>query len=252
MYHRVRYCTAEGKGCFMKLVVSDTDGTVLMRGEREIGRVASEAIDYVLNSGAAFAVASGRSFGELKRIFKRWEDKIYFIASDGALTVHGGETLFEFPISDFSSDCFAAHGKYMTFLKAKSLQLVRAHLKHYENHVMQIDDLSEADAPIYKITDFSRREKPSGGAEELFKVYESRDMTEYVAKGVNKGTALLLLSEFLGIPKEEILAFGDGKNDVEMFSRAGLACAVGNAPPEIKRKADRVADFNVTVLEGLI
>lgn len=236
----------------MKLVVSDLDGTILMRGEREIGRVASEAIDYILNSGAKFAVASGRSFGELKSIFGRREDEIYFIASDGALAVHGGETLFEFPISDFSSDCFAAHGKYMTFFKGKSLPLTRAHLKHYKNHVTQIEELSEADAPIYKITDFSGREEPSEKEPELFKVYESRDMAEYVAKGVNKGAALSLLSDYMGIPREEIIAFGDGKNDIEMFSRAGLSCAVENASPEIKKKADRVANFNVTVLEGLI
>lgn len=233
--------------CFMKLVVSDLDGTILMRREREIGREAANAIDYVLESGNAFAVASGRSYGELKRLFERWEDRIYFIASDGAIGIYREKTLFEHPISTFTSTVFAAHGKYMTFLKGADVSLLRAHLSHYHNHVMTVSDFSEIDAPVYKITDFSR-----DGKGELSEVYRSRDMAEYVSPGVNKGTALSELCSHLNLDLSETVAFGDGENDLEMFAAAGLSVAALSAPPNIKKRADKTAAFKTDELKRLI
>jgi hydroxymethylpyrimidine pyrophosphatase-like HAD family hydrolase len=42
----------------------------------------------------------------------------------------------------------------------------------------------------------------------------------------------------------EIAVIGDGGNDVAMFERAGLSIAMGNASPQVQRKADFVTDSN--------
>jgi 5-amino-6-(5-phospho-D-ribitylamino)uracil phosphatase len=59
-----------------------------------------------------------------------------------------------------------------------------------------------------------------------------------VDKGVSKGKALQALSAHLGIEKEEVLAIGDGSNDVSLLSAAGLAVSMQNSPTELKAVAD--------------
>jgi hypothetical protein len=60
----------------------------------------------------------------------------------------------------------------------------------------------------------------------------------------NKGVALTEIAKLSGIPLAEIAAIGDGSNDVAMFERAGLSIAMGNASPQVQRKADFVTDNN--------
>jgi Cof subfamily protein (haloacid dehalogenase superfamily) len=60
----------------------------------------------------------------------------------------------------------------------------------------------------------------------------------------NKGAALSEIARLLGMPLAEIAVIGDGGNDVAMFERAGLSIAMGNASPQVQRKADLVTDSN--------
>jgi Cof subfamily protein (haloacid dehalogenase superfamily) len=64
------------------------------------------------------------------------------------------------------------------------------------------------------------------------------DLIEIIPKGVNKGTALLELSEILGVDLKDIVAIGDSMNDIEMIRLAGLGVAVGNAREPVKIVAD--------------
>ena len=45
-----------------------------------------------------------------------------------------------------------------------------------------------------------------------------------------------------GISNEEIMAFGDGENDIDMLKFAGVGVAMGNANDRVKRHADYVTD----------
>ncbi len=49
------------------------------------------------------------------------------------------------------------------------------------------------------------------------------------------------LIAMLGVKKEEVIAVGDGYNDVPLLEAAGLKVAMGNAPEEVKQVADYVA-----------
>src|SRR5271155_2223793 len=60
----------------------------------------------------------------------------------------------------------------------------------------------------------------------------------------NKGVAVTEIAKLLGIPLAEIATIGDGSNDVAMFERSGLSIAMGNASPQVQRKADFVTDSN--------
>ena len=68
---------------------------------------------------------------------------------------------------------------------------------------------------------------------------------EMSPEGVNKGAALLRLARHFGIERDEVMAFGDGQNDVEMLKAAGTGVCMENGCPEAKAVADRIAPSNL-------
>lgn len=67
---------------------------------------------------------------------------------------------------------------------------------------------------------------------------------EIVAAGVNKGNALKVLCESQGVNPEDLLAFGDGLNDISMLRFAGNGIAVSNADPAVREAADGICLSN--------
>ncbi len=57
---------------------------------------------------------------------------------------------------------------------------------------------------------------------------------------VSKGNSMKWLSQYLGISLGNVLAFGDGENDISMFEVAGKSVAVGNASDRIQQIANDV------------
>lgn len=67
---------------------------------------------------------------------------------------------------------------------------------------------------------------------------------EVMNKQMNKAEALKKIANEYGIPKERIIAFGDGANDMEMIDYAGIGVAMGNAIDELKTVAKYITDTN--------
>jgi Cof subfamily protein (haloacid dehalogenase superfamily) len=57
----------------------------------------------------------------------------------------------------------------------------------------------------------------------------------------NKVEAMRIVCEHLGLGLDEVIAIGDGANDLEMIAAAGLSVAMANGDDEVKAAADRVA-----------
>ncbi|MEG0277051.1 MAG: HAD-IIB family hydrolase [Coprobacillus sp.] len=68
------------------------------------------------------------------------------------------------------------------------------------------------------------------------------DSGELSVEGVNKASAIEVLINHLGIPKENTYAFGDGMNDVDMLEYCQYGIAVGNAKDGLKAIADEGTD----------
>ena len=77
------------------------------------------------------------------------------------------------------------------------------------------------------------------------------------AEAKSRTSSIRRLAHDWGIRDEEICAVGDDVNDVPMIRAAGLGVAMGNALPEVKAAADRIApchdeDGLVCVVEWLL
>lgn len=77
------------------------------------------------------------------------------------------------------------------------------------------------------------------------RIYKSKDTyLEIMSMKASKSDAVHMLEKVFGVTREEIAAFGDGHNDIDMIEYAGLGVAMGNASQEVKDAADYVTDVN--------
>jgi Cof subfamily protein (haloacid dehalogenase superfamily) len=67
---------------------------------------------------------------------------------------------------------------------------------------------------------------------------------EVLPPGASKGRGVHMLLDDLGIQPEELLAIGDGENDLEMLQLAGVGVAMGNGKTAVKAIADYVTSDN--------
>ncbi|KAK9273734.1 hypothetical protein L1049_018544 [Liquidambar formosana] len=70
------------------------------------------------------------------------------------------------------------------------------------------------------------------------------DMLEIVPSGTSKGSGVRMLLDHLGITTKEIMAIGDGENDVEMLELASLGIALSNGSEKTKAVADVIGASN--------
>lgn len=237
----------------MRLIVSDLDGTLLLRGETKLHRLTISAIEKILDKGAIFCVASGRNYGELKRIFEGFCDKIYFIANDGALIVHKEKTIYETPIDNtelklFNDEkTFVAHGKYLSFVKSESERFVRNIKEQYFGHIVRIYGTEEIDEPIYKMTLYNQNDSSF----DLGKIYYDKSICEYVKKDINKGKAVSELLKILKMNEADVTAIGDGLNDIEMLKLAGKSYVIASAPPKVKKFGGCIVNGFTDVADNL-
>lgn len=135
--------------------------------------------------------------------------------------------------------------------------------KHYHENIQIVESLADIDDTIIKITANLFPEKLDEGAAwlnqalpDLTAVTTGFEAIDIILKGVDKGVGLEKLCDKLGLTSENVLAFGDNLNDLEMLTFAGQAVAVANARPEILEVADQVIGHHsegavLTYLEDL-
>ena len=67
---------------------------------------------------------------------------------------------------------------------------------------------------------------------------------ELVPQGIDKALSLSVLLENIGMTREEVIAIGDGYNDLSMIKFAGIGIAMGNAQEPVKKAADYITLTN--------
>lgn len=75
------------------------------------------------------------------------------------------------------------------------------------------------------------------------RAYVTRSLPEFVEildPSVDKGGALRFVAARLGVTPDAVMAIGDSWNDAPLLRSAGIAVAMGSAPPELRALADAV------------
>ncbi len=82
-------------------------------------------------------------------------------------------------------------------------------------------------------------------------------LVQIMPRSASKGRALRHLVESWGLTMDQVMAFGDDVNDVDMLAMSGIGVAMGDAEPEVLAVADRITgtadeDGVAQVLEELM
>ncbi|MBI3931036.1 MAG: HAD family phosphatase [Chloroflexi bacterium] len=249
-----------------KLLVIDIDGTLLDRN----GAISAEdkkALTRARDSGIQVSLSTGRVVQASSAILNQLSLDGYHIFSDGALVSNpdNSEEVYVEPIRkelvrqivDFAhrvevnldlysaTRFFAERETWATDIRRQffGLQPIIVNFSQIwpEERIIKGTLVVRSAEEKAKVERFRRYFKGSLHLS-LTKTpaYPEVNFINVVALEVSKGRALEALATHLGIALPEVVAIGDGANDVSLLSKAGLAIAMGNATDELKAVADYV------------
>lgn len=254
-----------------KLIVTDMDGT-LLNSDKEVSPDTVEALRTLMKTGARVTLATGRIY----RAAKRYADQIGMttplICCNGAVIVDPvtDELLFGAPIPatigkqvleiarryDVYYHLYDKETIYSERMEKLIAYFQRTSLDHPPQHRVGTEVVPDAMAlfeqkEIYKIGfHFDNSERSAQMRQEVEAIegiagYKSLDtIYDVLMAGVNKGSALERLCGILGVRREEVMAFGDNENDLEMLEYAGMGVAMANAEAFVHDVADHVTASN--------
>ncbi|MDF7639555.1 Cof-type HAD-IIB family hydrolase [Lactobacillus sp. ESL0791] len=93
---------------------------------------------------------------------------------------------------------------------------------------------SSSDSVIKRI----RKDFPLNVTSNFHIVPSRKGLLEFIPLNVNKATGIEKLLSHFSQSWDNVMAFGDEENDLELLANAGLSVAMGNAIPKVKKIAD--------------
>lgn len=252
----------------IKLVVSDVDSTLLMPGEEHLEEKFFKMAQSLKNKGIALAVASGRTYEELKSIFNKAFDDIYFIPLDGGAVIYRDKMLYcreipkkytELAMNMMKESNILFYAKDVTYFKWQNDDYKNSIVHTHHKNIKRIDSIDDIKEDVYKIT-FYKEENPSF---ERFKayvknnnifvsMYDDKTWCDFHTVGTNKGNAVQFLMDILNISPDNVMAFGDNTNDIEMLKKVKFSYVMKNAVPSAKGVARYITDNVIEVVERMV
>lgn len=251
-----------------KLIALDLDGT-LKNSNNEITEKTRNALIQAQERGVKVVLASGRPTPGLRHEAKALElEKYegYILSFNGArvVDVKTGKTIYEqtLTIDEAKSAYDRAKEFHLACMTYEDDIIVTEDIDdEYVCEESRINDIQKVKVesfknnlkdPIHKVLLTGKPEYVASIEEEFKKpfgdglsIYRSAPFfIEIMAKGIDKATSLDRLAKSLGIQQEEVMAFGDGYNDLSMIEYAGLGVAMANAVDEVKKRANMITLSN--------
>ena len=269
------FCTPlKGKrlDCMIKLIATDMDGTFL-DGQ---GSFDKERFSIILNQldqkNIPFVIASGNGMGRLLQLCKGFEDRLIFVADNGAHVYQNGKTLIRRTILqeetkailDFFSgqwadvclmlsneeNIYMQDGSNMPFA-GTDLPIEPAQMAAFQNRVKYLENLNTYPTtdPIYKVGLWVPENRVDQLTERFNQAFQGRLVAvtsgygsiDILPHGIHKAWGLEQVLNSLGIDPEHVMAFGDSDNDIELLSYVGYSYAMENATDKVKAVAKYLA-----------
>ena len=254
-----------------KLIVSDIDGT-LLRSDKHVSEKTKSKIFKLIDDGHVFAIATGRMHGAGKIITKEVDYDGYLISCNGAVVKHlkTGEVIQAIELDkDLAAKVVAVCEAYGAYYHLYDIEAIYASANWHlaQKYAEGMPKLPEAfrfqvtfpedlpamvgHFPIYKIGIYHEVPEIFISIIEALKRVESLETCmsldtsfDVMAKGVTKATGIEAIRRHYQIPIEDVIAFGDNENDIDMISYAGVGVAMENATDALKAVANFVTVSN--------
>jgi Cof subfamily protein (haloacid dehalogenase superfamily) len=256
--------SSKREGGEIRLVAIDLDGT-LLTPEGEVTARNEQAIRAACAKGISVVLATGKSRASARHIVQRLDLHMPGVFTQGT-TIYDGEGALwhETTIGEETAAGVLryaeAHGLGYTAYAGERIlmpfdspfrwkmfarydeplpEVVGSLLPHVDelafNKIVVLDANDDGTTRQALYAGFDERVAGSDGGAHVTQAVES--LIEVLPAGASKGVGLQWLLAELGIDAAQVLAIGDGENDIEMVSMVGYGVAMANAHPRLKAVA---------------
>lgn len=238
-----------------KIIIFDIDGTLYDNRNKCLYESSIECIKELYKKGHELVIASGRSYPMINNIEKIKKYINTYILINGQIILRDGKEIYKDPIDtnklrvlledfdkwDIPYGCISS--------SLERLNKVNDDVNYaYTSFCLKepvVDEKYYLKDDIYQIWCFSDSEKVR---DFIFKHPDYDFMAwggtgyDVVPKGKNKANTIIKLIDILNYDMKDVIAIGDGYNDINMIKTVGFGIAMGNACEELKEAADYITD----------
>lgn len=254
------------------MIVTDMDGTLLdEKGEFDRDRL-KNILDELDKREMRFVVATGNEIHRMRLLFGDLLERVTLIAANGARIFDKNEILlgtcwspylvaqvlsyFEGRERDVHLVVTAENGAFVktgtTFPMIEKVMTAEMAQEFYRK-INFVEALRPDDFPqVLKMSMMVNEQVAVQATRQLNQDFEGTlnavtsgyGAIDILQKGIHKAWGLKQLMQKWKIQEQDIMAFGDSENDIEMLQLAGISYAMENADPRVKTVADHLAPAN--------
>ncbi|MBO0962253.1 HAD family phosphatase [Neobacillus sp. MM2021_6] len=250
----------------MKCISIDLDGT-LLNSDHEVTEENVKALNELQEQGHCLIMNTGRAYTDVIKLKAIQNMEVpLFCVNGSVLYTKTRELLFEatLPISTYKEIfsilkglgvgilVYTNHGGFPSTLPplhGKTKQELDTLFQEFNyDAILEKDNLK-----IYKLIALVHQDQLDTIAEvkaalagnyPISTASSFPNNVEITSSEAHKGKALLRYQDMMGLSFDEIIAFGDGGNDLAQFEVATTSVAMGNAPSHVQQKADIITKTN--------
>ncbi|HEM3172385.1 TPA: HAD family hydrolase [Streptococcus suis] len=256
----------------VRVVATDMDGTFLDgQGSFDRERFAW-ILDKLEEKQIPFVIASGNGMGRLLQLCQGFEDRLIFVADNGAHVYQNGKTMIRRAIQQVEVEailhffkgrwadvCLMLSNEENIYMQVGAgvpfagtdLPIEPEQMTAFQNRVTYLDDLSAypVSDSIYKVglwvpearVDKITEEFNQAFHGQLVAVTSGYGSVDILPQGIHKAWGLEQVLTCLDIEPNQVMAFGDSDNDIELLSYVGYSYAMENATDKVKAVAKYMA-----------
>lgn len=237
----------------IKAIFFDIDGTLVSFNTHVISDRVMSDLNALRRKGVKLFIASGRHYRLMDNLGNFPFDG--YVCMNGALSILGGEPVYCHPldrdiVTEVAERCdrnglpavvFAEDSYCISLendLTSRVFEMI--HLKDVPVvPLKEIDPDTVCQFTIFADQD-QERELVMPGIKGVMTSRWFPAFFDMNPEGITKAEGISQVISRLGISRDEVMAFGDGGNDIEMLEFAGIGVAMGNATEPLKACADYV------------
>lgn len=256
----------------IKIVATDMDGTLLdPRGQLDLPRL-EKILDKLDQRGVRFVIATGNDVHRMRQLLGHLAERVVLVVANGARIFENNELLQAQTWDDAMVDRALAHFKgrecqdqfVVTAMNGGFVKkgTVFTELDKFmtpemiEKLYQRMNFVDEFDSNLFggvlKMSMVVGEERSESVLQEINDLFDGHvravssgyGCIDILQDGIHKAWGLVELLKRWNLKPEQIMAFGDSENDIEMLELAGISYAMENAEEAVKEIATKVAPAN--------
>ena len=256
----------------IRVIATDMDGTLLdPKGQLDLPRL-EKILDKLDQCDIRFVIATGNEVHRMRQLLGHLAERVVLVVANGARIFENNELIQAQTWDDAMVDKALAHFKgrecqdqfVVTAMNGGFVKegTVFTELDKFmtpemiEKLYQRMNFVDEFDSSLFggvlKMSMVVGEERLDSVLQEVNDLFDGRvravssgyGCIDILQDGIHKAWGLVELLKRWNLKPEQIMAFGDSENDIEMLELAGISYAMENAEEAVKRVATKVAPAN--------